>query len=208
MARSALNDTLEKFRFGVSWYSGDPITVDINGVPTTFLGNVNKAGFHDVQMPKRATNKIQYREGNDPDILSVSAGLTSMEDIVLSRGMMPYGQHTEMFDWSHAVHAAGDTTSNLSYATDKVRGNTASNDYRKEVWIWMYHRDGSIARAWKLFNAFPVAFTPGSDLNSQEDGEKSLESLTLAYEDFIELDTSADDFALPADETPPTPSNG
>ena len=197
MARSATSDTLEKFRFGVSWSASDT-TVVVDGVSTTTTAIISKAGFHDVQMPKRTTNKIEYREGTDPDIYSRSAGITSMEDIVLSRGMMPYNAHTEMYDWSNLVHGAGDTTSSLSYSVDKVRGNTASVDYRKEVWIWMYHRDGSIARAWKLFNAFPVAFTPGSDLGAHEDGEKSIESITLTYEDFIELDTSNVTANIPA----------
>ena len=36
------------------------------------------------------------------------------------------------------------------------------------------------------YNAFPVNFTPSSDLNAGEDGEKAMEQLTLAYEDFRE----------------------
>lgn len=194
MARSATVDTIEKFRFGVVWLSpaGTPGALEINGnsVDNTALlqsSELAKAGFHDVQMPKRTTNKIQYREGNDPDIYSVSAGLTTMEDIVLSRGLVSSTTFREIEDWAHLVHASGDTTSTLTYNQSRSKRPTGSNDYRKEVLIFMFNRDGSVARAWKLYNAFPVSYVPGSDLNASEDGEKSLEQLTLAYEDFHQL---------------------
>jgi len=197
MARSSTKDTLEKFRFGVTWGDNDPglTTIqDVNGELIAIDSNLAKAGFHDVQMPKRTTNKIMYREGNDPDISSVSAGLSTMEDIVLSRGLMSSAaSFKEMQAWTQLIHSTTDTSSSLTYDLDKVKKPTGSNNYRKEVWIFMYNRDGTLARAWKLYNAFPVSFVPGSDLNASEDGEKSLEQITLAYEDFMEVDVTGGD---------------
>lgn len=194
MARTSTADTLEKFRFGVTWggqadQAGATVTTQvINGAEVTLSAPLAKAGFHDVQMPSRTTNKIQYREGADPDIYSVSAGLSTMEDIVLSRGLMATANaFKEMHAWSQLVHGSGSTDSSLNYTLSNVKQPTGNNAYRKDMHIWMYNRDGSIARAWKLFNAFPVGFKPGSDLNASEDGEKSLEQLTLAYEDFLEV---------------------
>lgn len=197
MARSATKDTLEKFRFGLTWSNDGSLGLfteqEQGGEIKTISTDLAKAGFHDIQMPKRTTNKIQYREGGDPDIYSVSAGLTTMEDIVLSRGLMSTADaFKEMFAWSQLIHSTNDTDSTLSYTLDKVKKPTGNNEYRKEVWIWMYNRDGTKARAWKLFNAFPVGFVPGSDLNASEDGEKSLEQLTLAYEDFMEVKITDD----------------
>lgn len=181
MARPAANDPLEKFRF----------LVDFEGI--------GRAGFHDVQMPKRTTTKGTYREGTDKDINQLFAGLSTMEDIVMSRGMvsMDAAHASDFYKWVALVHApsSGNDRPNARPA------GSASNDYKKEVTIKMLNRDGTLARVWKLYNAFPVNYVPGSDLNAGEDGEKSMETLTLAYEDFQELSpadsTSAKNTTLP-----------
>lgn len=204
MARSAKVDVLEKFRFGVSWSDDSTFSesVELLGADTTLSSTLKRAGFHDVQLPKRSTNIVSYREGTDPDIMSKSAGLSTMEDVVLSRGLIRYDEDFKEFSsWAAKIHAANDTTSKLDYTVDKSRGATGDYDYRKEVLIWMYDRQGVVVRAWKLFNAFPSNYTPGSDLSASEDGEKSLEQLTLAYEDFMEILPDGTNNP-PADERP------
>lgn len=177
MARSAVNDPLEKFRFQLTWTNSG------GGSEGTVL---SRMGFHDVQMPKRTTTKIGYREGVDPDIKSLSAGLSSMEDIIFSRGLLIQDKNDEFYSWMSSVH--NPTTGIGSYNANNSRAsNSAALDYRKDVTITMLDREGNPARMWTLFDAFPMHFTPGSDLNSGEDGDKSLEALTLAYEDFQEL---------------------
>jgi phage tail-like protein len=176
MARSSLRDPLEKFRFLVDWSSS-------TGSEATAA---SRAGFHDVQMPKRSTTKISYREGNDPDINMLSAGLSTMEDIVLSRGLIALGTQddNEFYKWMSAVHkpVAGHP------GVDGSReANAAASEYRKDLTVRMLDRTGSVVRMWVLHNCWPVNFVPGSDLDASEDGEKSLEQLTLAYEDFQEL---------------------
>lgn len=181
MSRSALSDPLEKYRFLVDFSMP-------NGAAPV------RTGFHDIQMPKRATNKIMYREGQHPDTQSISAGLSSMEDIVMSRGVI--GSEgtaaNDFLKWASAVHKAyqGDRGVNSAPLATAERGAMA---YRSEVLIKMLDREGKTVRQWKLYNAFPVNFAPGSDLAAGEDGEKSMESLTLAYEDFQELKTAAPD---------------
>ncbi len=175
MARSATGDALEKFRF----------LVDFNLPDGT---NPARVGFHDVQMPKRTTNKIMYREGQHPDTNSVSAGLSTMEDIVLSRGVIDTDGKTanDFYKWISQVHKpfSGDRDVNSAALDSSQRG---AKKYRSELIIKMLDRTGTVVRAWKLYHAFPVNFVPGSDLNAAEDGEKSLEQLTLTYEDFEEL---------------------
>lgn len=182
MARSASVDPIEKFRFAVSW-SADG---DSEGTTLTRLG------FHDIQMPKRTTNKVSYREGIDPDINQLSAGLSSMEDVVMSRGVIIDDSNNEFYKWMSSIHKP--TAGHVGRDAVKARGQAGLNNYKKDVTVQMLDREGKVARQWVLYNAFPVNFVPGSDLNAGEDGDKSMEQLTLAYEDFKELavDGSAD----------------
>jgi phage tail-like protein len=179
MARSANNDPLEKFRFQVDFsIPNDTLT----GLPPT------RVGFHDVQMPKRSTSKIMYREGDHADINMISAGLSSMEDISMSRGLLPADAGGDLYKWMKQVHTPSPGTGALAGTAPLVTGESATrSSYRAEVTVKMLGRDGKVVRAWKLYNCFPVNFVSGSDLNAQEDGDKSIESLTLTFEDFQEM---------------------
>jgi len=174
MARSSKVDPLEKFRFSLSWSSGAGSEVSA----------LVRLGFHDVQMPKRSTTKISYREGLDPDISQVAAGLSTMEDIVMSRGVIIEDANGEFYKWISAVHKP--TAGHVGREALGARGKAALNDYKKDVTIKLLDREGNTARQWTIYNAFPTNFVPGSDLNAGEDGDKAMEQLTLAYEDFKE----------------------
>lgn len=180
MARSSAVDPLERFRFRLSW------SADGDSEATALV----RAGFHDMQVPKKTVNKIEYREGIDPDINQLSAGLVSTEDVVLSRGLISSDQNNEMYKWMSAVQkpTAGHDS---RQAVKQRRSDAASNNYKKDVTLEMLDREGNVAVRWTLYNAFPVGFTPGSDLDASEDGDKSLEQLTLAYEDFKQEDPSS-----------------
>ena len=178
MARSSQTEPLEKFRFKVTFSStagSDEETALV------------RAGFTDVQSPKRSTTKGTYREGTDRDINQLFAGLSTMEDVVLSKGLIPNTDGTapnELYKWMSAVHSP--SAGNPSLLQERPAG-AASHQYRKDVTISMYDREGNIARSWTLWQAWPINFVSGSDLNANEDGEKSIEQLTLAYEDFQEI---------------------
>lgn len=183
MARAADNDPLEKFRFQVALTLPDGLTQ-------------LRAGFHDVQMPKRSTTKIMYREGDHPDISMISAGLSSMEDIVLSRGLLAKEKIAgatsstsgdDFYLWMSKVHDPTAGVNVLGVASPNPVGPSGKVDYRATLSITMLNRAGEAARKWELYNCIPVSFVPGSDLNASEDGEKSIESLTIAYEDFKEI---------------------
>ena len=186
MARSSTTDALEKFRFLVTFSSAE------DGSNSAAL---DRAGFFECGMPKRTTSKIEYREGNDPDIFSLSAGLSKMEDITLTRGVIARaagGASSALYTWITSVHtplSAG--TSGASGTGNKRDGTVAtamsSTTYRKDVTIKVLDRSGNVARQYKLAQAFVVNYVPGSDLNAGEDGDKMLESVTLAYEDFVEV---------------------
>jgi phage tail-like protein len=201
MSRTSREDPLDKFRFKVS-AQGHTVANDSTGKTvktgprdialdnTTFV-----AGFHDFQMPKRTTAKGTYREGNNPTVSQIFAGLSTMEDVVLSKGIYapktvtPAGDSAkfsnDLYVWAQAVHTSQST--DAVFNTGLTVSNSSSSEYKKDITIVMYSRDNVPARAWILYNCFPTHFVPGSDLNASEDGEKSMESLTLAYEDFEEI---------------------
>ena len=175
MARSAKVDPLERFRFEVRWSNS-------TGSEGTALVRL---GFHDIQMPKRSTTKISYREGLDPDINQLAPGLSTMEDVVMSRGVIIEDANGEFYKWMSAVHRP--TAGHVGRDALLARGKAALNVYKKDVVIKLLDREGKVARQWVLYNAFPMNFVPASDLNAGEDGDKAMEQLTLAYEDFKEL---------------------
>ena len=180
MVRAAENDPLEKFRFQV--------TLTLPGSMTQL-----RAGFHDIQMPKRSTNKVMYREGDHPDISMLSAGLNTMEDVVMARGLLQKeaiagaGGGDDFYKWMSKVHAPTAAVNSIRQETPSSPGPTGSMDYRGQITITMLDRSGVASRKWELYNCWPTNFVPGSDLNAGEDGEKSIQSLTLAYEDFKEI---------------------
>ena len=180
MARTAIADPVEKFRFIITWSAG-------NGSEGTTL---QRAGFHDAQLPKRSTNVITYREGTDPDISQKAPGLSTMEDVQMGRGLIAYDATEagrEFYRWMSAVHnpTAGHVGRDSSALSDRP-DNAASNTYRKDVTIKQLDREGNVVRQWTLFQAWVSNFVPGSDLDASEDGDKSIEQITLAYEDFKE----------------------
>lgn len=177
MARSSKVDPLEKFRFAISWSSSG------DSEKTALV----RLGFHDVQMPKRATTKISYREGIDPDINQLAPGLSTMEDVVMNRGVIIEDANDEFYKWMSAVH--NPTSGHVGREALSARpANAAAANYRKDVTIQMLDREGNVARQWTLYNAWPSNFVPASDLNAGEDGDKAMEQLTLSYEDFKEED--------------------
>lgn len=180
MARSSSVDPLEKFRFAIEWGTDSEETA------------LSRLGFHDVQMPKRTTNKGSYREGIDPDINQLFAGLSSMEDVTFSRGMIIDDFNNEFYKWASSVHKP--TSGHVGRSALAARSSDAAKaEYRKDITIKVLDREGEVARKFTLYNAFPVSFIPGSDLDAGEDGEKSLESLTLSYEDFKEIEVASEE---------------
>ena len=186
MGRSANTDPLEKFRFLVDF------TLPDGSAPV-------RTGFHDIQMPKRTTNKILYREGHNADISSHSAGLNTMEDIVMSNGALADdgSAANDLYKWMSTVHAPTTGPSTFTGLIGSASQATGKNAYRADVTIKMLDREGTTVRAWKCYQAWPTHFVPGSDLNAAEDGDKSMQALTLCYEDFQELKVTAGTISTP-----------
>ena len=170
MARSSKVDALEKFRFTVSW---DGLT---------------RAGFHDVTIPKQSVTKGEYREGNAPDNVQLFPGLAKMEDVTMSRGMTT---NQDFYNWAKEVFDPTALPEGLPQVTagDNVPLGQ-STEFRRNLTITLWRRDGVPSKQWVLYNAWPVSFHPSSDLNASEDGEKAMEQLVVGYESFTELSGS------------------
>lgn len=215
MARTSASDPLEKYRFAVyalSTANQDTETEIVNKdgkdvITAITLTGTALGGFTTVQLPKITTNKMTYREGDNLiNVSALSPGLSSTEDIVLTKGLIAGPvttgtgdtttttfSYTYFYQWASSIHGGGDTTSDFNYKDSQDKSGIKENTFdRRHLRIVMKDRTGNWARVWDIFNAFPVQFTPGSDLDAMGDDAKSIESLTIAYESFVEREVNAD----------------
>lgn len=203
MARSSKLDPVEKFRFRVTVISVDLSLTALADVVGNFgnnnFGTITRAGFSQVQLPKLGVNAIKYRENIDAARFQKSAGLVTYDPITLSRGVT---KNRDLYDWYRIVNdemALLATAQELSQ--DSRLSPAQSPRYRKDVIIEVLGRANGIGnesdelpvRGWFLFNAFPVAYKGGNDLDSMID-DKLIEELTLDYEFFVEFDGGVEGF--------------
>lgn len=199
MARAANKDPLEKFRFTLyELNTAEDTITNIAGESissSTTPTKADLAGFATAQLPKTTTSKITYREGDNlTNLSSLSPGLSTTEDIVLTKGLISRltesttdsGNFSWFYTWASSVTIHGATDSEFNFK-DGSKVTAVSDLTRKNLLMLMKDRTGKTARAWKIYNAFPVQFTPGSDLDASADDAKSVESLTIAYESFEEV---------------------
>lgn len=200
MARSSTVDPIEKFRFTV-------LVIDINfdvsdpfGTLTSitetalsadkafgdFLGLVtlDTVGFNEIILPKVSINEMSYRENTDAQRYQKIPGLAKYEPVTLKRGVT---SSLELFNWYKKVN--NDLllfSTSIEVINDHIKAPGQNAQFRKEVIIKSLDREGNTVKSWILFNAWPVSYTPGNDLNSTSN-EKLIQELTLTYEHFVEI---------------------
>ena len=179
MARSAEFDTLEKFRFDVVFF-------DNQGLSSVSLSNQDSfvGGFTEVTLPKSVTKERTYRENIDPLMVKKAAGLTTFEPMTFRKGKV---QVNEAFTkWQQIiVNSAAFISPITTIVSDTNFIPVYEADYRKDLLLRIYDRNGKVRKAYFIFNAFPIKYNPG-DMNSMEDG-KVIEDLVVTYENFVEL---------------------
>lgn len=195
MARSSTQDPIEKFRFRVtvialdlSVTGGLDTIAGLSGSGTFFkekFAVVARAGFSQVSTPKVEIGEITYRENID-NLRSIKVpGLSKYSPVILSRGVT---QSRDLYDWYRLVN---DELALLSVANELSRASSKmpiqSDNFRKDVVIEVLNRRGDPIKAWYLFNAWPTIYAPGNDLDAESE-DKLIESLTLTYEHFLELE--------------------
>lgn len=198
MARSSVQDPIEKFRFRVSVIAISP---SLTGVVDTLAGIIPatgdlgaiarqtrvllRAGFSAVTLPRMNIAEMNYRENIDGNRFTKYAGLSRYEPVILKRGVT---KNRDMYDWLRLVNEE----LALLIGAQELDMNTLkpvrqSEEYRKDVIIEVLDREGEVVKGWYLINAWPSSYKPGDDLDASSD-QKLVEELTLTYELFLELE--------------------
>lgn len=211
MARSSQEDPVEKFRFRVTVIAFDIVSISDSGtdfnVQSTLetlaglsdanndirknIGVVSRAGFQTCGLPKANVGEMTYRENVDNQRFIKVPGLVKYDPITLSRGVTA---NRDLYDWYRLVNeeiallsVANENTKDLKFSP------VQSDKFRKDVIIEVLDRKGNPVKGWYLFNAWPTVYQPGNDLAANSE-EKLIESLTLTYEFFLELEGGAEGF--------------
>lgn len=214
MARSAVQDPVEKYRFRVTVISIDlslsALADGVGAVGNNQFGVITRAGFSSVGLPKVNVKTINYRENIDNPRFLKMPGLVTYDPITLSRGVTG---SKDLYDWYRLVN---DEMALMAVAQELGRDSRFSPKqsarFRKDVIIEVLGRDegvgstpglfgedqgsseAQVVKGWMLFNAFPVGYKGGNDLDALTE-DKLIEEMTLDYEMFIEFEGGLEGFA-------------
>jgi phage tail-like protein len=128
------------------------------------------AGVSHVSALRRLTEVVLHREGNEPNAVRRSPGVTTFEPLVLERGRT----HDQEFEaWANKVWhlgAAAGTESSLK-------------DYRKGVVIELLNEAGQLVMAFNVYRCWPSEYCALTDLDAGN-GAVAFERLVLQHEGF------------------------
>jgi phage tail-like protein len=136
---------------------------------TVDIGSIN-IGFMECSGLKASTEVSEYREGGDNETVKKSPGLTKFDDITLKRGQILNGSQNAFQIWYQRVH-------------DVTGGVGGAPDFRRDIEITQYNRNGDAAVRWRIHEAWPKEFKPFSDLNATSN-DNSIEELVITHEGF------------------------
>ena len=198
MARSSKSDPVEKFRFRVTVLSIDlSVTGAIDALSNIGSGQhaglklISRAGFSKVSTPKATINEINYRENIDNTRFIKVPGLAKYDPVTLSRGVTT---NRNLYDWYRLVNEEIALLATAQELSKDAQFSIAQSDtFRKDVIIEVLDREGKPVKSWYLFNAWPISYSPGNDLDASSE-EKLVEDLTLTYEFFLELEGGLEGF--------------
>lgn len=187
MARSSALDPLDKFRFIV--------TID----------GFTKSGFMQCSTPSYSITSKEYPEGGAHLHPKSVVDKMSYAPITLTRGTTKDNSFSkwasQVFDLitndktytegkegpaliNAALSAIGAGSTDIAKGRKLKSHDSYPFSYRKNVVIEQVNRAGQTVVVYVLYNAYPVTYKPGSDLDATADDSISIESLSLAYEGF------------------------
>ncbi len=158
MARPSSKDPLDKFRW----------TVSIDGF--------TKLGFTSVETPSHTINTRRYAEGGAHLFPKQIVDSIEYRPITLNRGVT---SDRSFHEWARGPFDILSSNQKLPTILPEEVGQ-----YRREVTIQHVDRAGRVVRTYKLKNAFVIGYKPASDFDASADDALSIESLTLAYEEY------------------------
>lgn len=144
-------------------FRGFRFRVQIAGFPET--------GFTTVSGLNDETEPVEHREGDGPGRMRKLPGMTTYEDITLSKGK---SRDNTIQRWRNQVaHAVRD-------------GGLPDPNFRRDVTIILLNHQGEAAKTWKIHDAWPRRLEHGDlDANSSD---VLIESLVLTHEGLEALD--------------------
>ena len=174
MARSALQDPLDKFRWKVS------------------IDGFTRLGFTSSSTPSTTIQDRKYSEGGAHLNPKSIVDSVSYNPVTLSRGVT---NDTSFNKWANGLfdlvqnNAATSSSNPIGNLVTPGADPVASNDsypfqYRRNVRLEHVNRVGQTEVVYTLYNAYPIEYKPASDFNSEDDDSLSIETIVLAYEGF------------------------
>jgi len=132
------------------------------------------AGVSKISPLKRTTEVVKHRNGGDPSSPRKSPGRSEFEAITLERGVT----HDPEFDrWANKV-----------FLVNGGRGAESSlRDFRKDIVIQLLNEAGQVAKAYKVYRAWPSEYQIVGELDANANAV-AIQSLKLESEGW-EVDT-------------------
>lgn len=197
MPRSANLDPLTKFEFHVFILraSSDPL------IPNAVDSALALGGFQTCTSPEITVNTRTYYEGGGYLIPYHIVSTASFNEISIGRGLFiprktlqtqTQERFTAKLGKKEDTQNAPQTFADIIFTLFNVQTRHDLDfiqEYRYNILINHYRRDGSIARRYVIFNAIPIYLKPASDFDSMDDTGISIETLRFRYEGFDILDT-------------------
>lgn len=187
MARSSVNDPIERFRFQVTIFDN---MANLLTKGTATIGTVQdndllaRGGFSEVTIPKVSIKEILYRENNHGNSPMKIAGLATHDPITLRRGVT---NSRNLYNWYKLVNNDASTLNKFQAGLTGLGAAPFQNaSYRREVLISALDRKGQFVKHWLLYNAWPSGYKGANDFDAKA-SEIAIEELTISYEVFLEV---------------------
>lgn len=167
MARPSSKDPLDKFRWAVS------------------IDGFSRLGFSSVEVPSMSIKTTSFAEGGNHMFPKQIVDSVEYKPVTLTRGVTS--------DRSFHEWAIGCINILLDRDIRRVTNVEEVGEYRRDITIDHLDRAGRVVRSYKLYNAFPIEYTPASDFLADGDDTYSMEKLVLTYESFEVVTNGQDD---------------
>lgn len=192
MARSALRDPLDKYRWTVAIDGFSRLGFTQCGTPQYNITQKNYAEGGRHLNPLSIVDRVDYvpvtlSRGVTNDT-SFNKWATSFIDLVTNSAAFK-DLDTELSLGMQVFNAAADNGASSVASHDSTGPNPFGDGeypfrFRRDVKIEHTNRAGQVEVIYVLYNAYPISYKPASDFDATGDDTVSIESLTLAYEGF------------------------
>jgi phage tail-like protein len=130
------------------------------------IDGFTRAGFQKIGGLKHSVEVIEYREGGTNETTLKMPGQSSFDAVTFERGK---SDDTDFLTWIQSI-----------FSLDNADGAQGTEDYRKDVTIYLKDKAGSQVVKWTLYNCWPSEMS-SSDLDATGN-DVVIETLVLQNE--------------------------